>query len=553
MKKILFIIVTNYSFSNSLNYAKLQVENIIHTENQKKIYHKLYDKNKDISLYTPLKYYNTQKKQTSGKCFKIDNIDTSDIKIIDIKNIVQRYNHRCLSIKDIINLTNEINNIYIKKYYITSRAYIKQQDLSKGNLKISAIEGKVDKILSQSINPKLVFIGYNNSILNLRDLESRIEQLNRLQSLKVTMKLIPSKKVGYSDILLLAKKIRSPFHGSIGVNNFGNKKNGKYNISLSAGYDNPFNLNDLIEISLNTTNKRTSEHKSQTYSISYSIPIGKSYVSLSYSKMTYSQLVDALIKSYKANGESKNISLSVEYKLFHTKNSRGKLNFSLTHSNNKNFLAGEFLKTSSTISTIFTIGYTYKYSSIKNWDISSTLQYHRGLKLFGATTRTKLKPTFNKFTLDLILNKKFIINKNSNIVINSAMHAQYANKNILSSQFIGIGGVYSVRGFESEAQLSGNKGFYIRNDLAYNFYINSLLLSPYISYDYGRVSKSKRNYGGHISSWTLGLRANYKDFNLDMFYSKPISDSNKITYQENGDPIIHKNRGKFEFKLSYNF
>ena len=136
---------------------------------------------------------------------------------------------------------------------------------------------------------------------------------------------------------------------------------------------------------------------------------------------------------------------------------------------------------------------------------------------------------------------------------NFSFYGQYAKKGIVASEQIGVGGPYSVRGFTNEDQLSGNKGFYMRNELSLSKRYTNTSINPYMALDYGVVSENEESYGGHILGIAVGSRFHFDDWTLDLFLSTPIFDSNKITYRPNGEEIRKMDKGFTGFSLSYRF
>jgi len=533
-----------------------QIDNITRYQKQQNIYE---DQNKErhsaAAIYTELESIPlSQESNVSQACIQINSIEIEDITLIDQKDLetlIKPYLHRCDTMQDINTLVKKINNIYIEKAYVTSRAYIKPQDLSKGHLVIVVMEGKVEKISGSTISTVFVFPTMEREALNLRDLEVGLEQLNRLRSVQATMSINPGNEEGYSQILITGKKTDSVLHGNLGVNNYGTKKSGRYQFSGSVGWDNPLGINDLLTINLNTTDKQDNENNSIGNSISYALPIGRSYLEISYSRFDYDQIVNGLNAEYQSKGETETFQIKSEYKLFHNKDQKGKFDISLLRKKNDNYLEDVFLDTSSNKLTILQFSYTHNFSA-PDWDGYATVRYHRGLDWFGATTGSLTDPTFNKYTLDMSYNKR-IKSEGIPAFYNFSFYGQYAKKGIVGSEQIGIGGPYSVRGFTSEGQISGNKGFYVRNEIAFIQRFKKGTMNPYFGLDYGVVSHNEESYGGNMLGLTIGTRFNFYDFSLDLSYSLPIIDSNKLIYTANDD-VIRKNNSPFSgFSLSYRF
>ncbi|GIT98152.1 ShlB/FhaC/HecB family hemolysin secretion/activation protein [Sulfurovum sp. TSL1] len=533
-----------------------QVDDILRYEEQKKIYEEQTKaRETPEAIYTELTPIPlSQESNATQACIRIESIDTTEITLIDkevLEALKEPYLHRCDTMHDINTLVKKINNIYIEKAYITSRAYIKLQDLSEGHLVIAAMEGKVESVRGNNISTGLVFPFIKNEFLNLRDLETGLEQLNRLQSMQATMSINPGKEEGFSQVEIKGKKIGSALHGSLGANNYGTVKSGKYQFSGSVGWDNPLGINDLLTLNLNTTDKQDSDNNSLGNSISYGLPVGRAYLEFIYSRFEYDQIVNGLNREYLSNGESEAFQIRSEYKLFHTKTQRGKFDLSLLRKENDNYLAGVYLDTSSSTLTILQLSYTHHYSGAA-WDGYATLKYHRGLDWMGAKTGSLADATFDKTTLDLSYSKQY---KNAFLPLfyHFSFYGQYAQQGIVGSEQIGIGGPYSVRGFENESQISGNRGFYLRNELATHKAYAKGTVSPYLALDYGVVSRNEESYGGHIVGAAVGCRVTFDQWSLDLSRSFPLIDSNEVTYATNGDEIRKTNDGLTGFSLSYRF
>ena len=178
-----------------------QIDNITRYQDQQNIYEEQ-NKERDsaVAIYAELTAIPlSQDSNSSQACIQINSIDIEDITLIDAKELealLKPYLHRCDTMQDINTLVKKINNIYIEKAYVTSRAYIKPQDLSQGHLLIVAMEGKVEKISESNISTVMVFPTMEDEALNLRDLEEGLEQLNRLQSVEATMSINPGNEEG---------------------------------------------------------------------------------------------------------------------------------------------------------------------------------------------------------------------------------------------------------------------------------------------------------------------------------------------------------------------
>lgn len=87
---------------------------------------------------------------------------------------------KCLGMKSIPKLMQKISDGYIEERYITSRAFLAEQDLSGGELNITVMEGKLEDIQ-----------------LDKRS-DQDMKQINRPRQTPVQIEILPAAQSGYS-------------------------------------------------------------------------------------------------------------------------------------------------------------------------------------------------------------------------------------------------------------------------------------------------------------------------------------------------------------------
>ncbi len=522
-KKFLMLFIFSISlYANNIN-NKLQkeVQKVIKTDEQRKIFEQL-QKNKNIESS---KFYDIDKIKIEEKidknCIKIKNIKVVGSTIYDkndFKSLITPLINTCKGMTQLNNLAKKISNMYIEDGYITSRAYIKTQNLSKGEIVISILEGKINSI-ETSLKPDYIFQELEENILNMRDLETGVEQVERLKSQKIDLEILAAEKMGYSDIKVIKNNSGNPYYGNIAVNNFGVEGSGKYQISGNFSYENLLNLNDIISLGINTTDKVNRSTSSLGNSLSYSFPLNKFLLSLEYSSFEYKQKIPAINTYYKINGISKSIAFNLDYKYYHSLKDRVEFYFNIKNKNHNNYYNGVFLEVQSYDLNILTLG--TKYSSFSDtMDIYTSLSYQKSLL---SQENQYFDTNFNKYVLDMNLTKYL----NSQLRFSSSFYGQYSSNNLAGTESISIGGPYSVRGF-NQNDISGNSGFYIRNELSLSEKIEYFQYSPYVAIDYGFITRD--DYGTNNNSIlgnSIGIRINKNYFYTDMFYSVPIKNHNE--------------------------
>jgi hemolysin activation/secretion protein len=212
------------------------------------------------------------------------------------KQIADEFSGRCLNVGDIEVILTKITKYYIDRGFIAVRAYLPAQDLSKGILQILVVEGKVEKITIEdgnggSISTGNVFPGVVGALLNLRDLEQGIEQINRLGSNNAKLDIQPGEKPGESTVLV-RNQPQSRFHLYASVDNQGQESTGKIQTGITGSVDNLLGFNDFISM---THRESTPGDQSRKYSgsdsLNFNIPFGYSTLSLGSSRSKYASTI----------------------------------------------------------------------------------------------------------------------------------------------------------------------------------------------------------------------------------------------------------------------
>lgn len=523
----LFLIFNAYSTLFAASPADLPLIN----EQQRQIYERL--RNIDTTIpssehITPESNLTNDKNETI--CFKTTSISIKNMTLLsrDEQNLTTYpYIGRCNGIRSLSALSDSLTKRYMDKGYITSRVYLVPQDISRGSVEFYALEGKIAHVVSDNSKTDGAFIGLEGEPLHLGDLESSIEQVNRLRSNKTTMDLVPAKEEGLSDVILHSKETL-PFFGSLGINNYGSDATGKFQLYGGFVWENFFGFSDIFSINMNTTDKQQTGKKSFGNTYTYSVPLGKWLWEASLSRFTYSQTILGLNDSYISHGESEVYSLGTTYKLFHTRTQNIELSTQMAQKKTLSKIDTTTIDASTYNLSVARAGVKYVYQQ-PSWEMYSLIDYVHGVNPFNPTTDGSLKHDFSKWTLSLGGTKYFETNPPSTYQFSG--YAQHSNDLLYSVEQISIGGSYSVRGFQSK-NISGNSGWYARNDFLFQISPN---VSPYVSYDVGHIQSGVDTAGGTLTSATFGLRAHYRSFALDVYHAIPLSSPDK-TFDT--DPFI---------------
>jgi hemolysin activation/secretion protein len=418
-----------------------------------------------------------------GPCQNIQQIKLAGASLIK-KNqsdaLLNGYLNRCLSATDINALLQSITGWYFKRGYISSRAYLAPQDLTTRTLVIQVVEGSIEGIDVEELSPRVLqqLFQPREGLLNLRDIEQGLDQLNRLRSRQSTMELIPGKRIGASRVQLKTK-FENRIGGSLAVDNLGQHSTGEDQARINLSFDDPFERLGFFSASYSRQiHNQASDIYSRSASMHFDWPYRYWNVDIDASWLAYSTIINAFSSSFVSSGVSRNQSLRVSRLLFRNQQSKFGLRGTLRRSDSLSLIEGTRVDTSSRtlVSGGFELWHQY-YLQAGVW--SNALIWQKGLDWFdgepnlrpvstdaddSANAQAIPKSEYHKFSLNsslsLRLPEAWVFNR-----FRSQLMGQYANVLLFGPDQISVGSAYSVRGFKG-AGIASNKGVYLRQDLA---------------------------------------------------------------------------------------
>lgn len=460
------------------------------------------------------------------------------------RKLVKPYLHRCLNSADIEKLMSDITAFYILKGYVTTRVYLPQQDLSWGQLNLLVVEGKVEKLVlddgdQHSVSLRAAYPFMEGNLLNLRDIEQGLDQINLSQSNNATMDIMPGSAPGFSTVVIHNQPTTS-LHGTISADNEGDKSTGTRQVAVSAKLDRLLGLNDFIGFTHRQTHPGSWNYKiSRTDSIDYLLPFGYNSFAYSHSASKYvSQVHTPGGLDLKTNGTNLSSSGTLERTLYRDQIRRLKASAKITAKKTSNFLDHQFLEVSSRRLTVVDFDVTYM-TRVLNGALSLGGGYAEGLIWFGALRDPKTLA--DEFPHAQFRKLKYNANYNHPYQIlgfdgawNSTLTGQHALDTLYGSEQILIGGIYTVRGFISNS-MSGDNGYYWQNELSMQFPIKlkwKTVLRPYIAIDYGSVrSRFENAETGSLSGRAIGIDIQLGGFDIEVFNSRPIHGPSSMTLE----------------------
>ncbi len=498
-------------------------------------------------------------------CFNAQTIEIQGNSIFseaELRNKFLKNPPECFKQSDLENIKTNIENFYIGKGYSNARVYFDEDAAKQQILLIRIYEGTVENITLNN-NSKLdeyfplrkkpqLFTAFpfaKNKVFNLQDFEQGLDQINRLSSSKATINVEPGSEVGTSDIVV-NNTITNPTRVSLGYDNFGQERTGKFRKRISLSQDNLLALNDNLYINYTKDNvSKESERYSESMYTNLSVPLGYWTASASYFYSKYLATYDLTQSTLKNRGFFEVQNYKLDRALLRTKSYKIKMGGELEIKNVRSYYNDIKISTQSRVlvpASLYLDSVFYAKNSILYLKPSYTI----GTKLLNAgqdssnLNQTSPHSQYELLKLYGYYNYNFLLPK-TELPLNYTLSfdVQHSYDSLYNTEQLNIGGIYSVRGFSYNV-LSGDNGYNVRNDLrakvanlvpqefrkssaSNKFDLPYVMNRSFITlfYDYGYVRNrfvTDRTKEGHMSG--AGTKFSYYGQYLDwnVTYAKAI-------------------------------
>jgi hemolysin activation/secretion protein len=519
-----------------LSNQALGDQQLIHQqERQKALQDLLSPTSPDIRLLPPNATTKEIDFPTEAHCFNIDHVELMERDklpwFIPLKRLAQQAEHRCLGGQGINLLMSKLQDRLVSYGLITTRVVAPEQDLTAGTLKLLLVEGKVRRIYYSDDSDKYAQL-YSampvreNKTLNLRDIEQGLENLQRLPTVSAQMQLVPGDKPGESDIVISRKQTKM-WRIGLSVDDSGTKATGRDQGGATLYLDNLLSLSDAFYLSGGHDLNGKGKYGSRNYLLSYSVPFGYWLLNASLSGNKYHQTVAGQNEDYKYSGRSRNANIQLSRIIHRNESQKTTLSYGISLRQSHNYINDTEIEIQQRKTTNWQLGLQHRHY-IKNITLDAGVTYQKGVRWFNARKAPEERnPEDNSSALSDI----FSVNLSTHIPFSLGQQqfryrfdyqGQYTRgKHLTSPDQFSIGGRWSVRGFDGELTLKADRGWYIRNELAWQAPFN---YEPYLGLDTGEVSGAKSEYllGRHLTGGVIGVRGNHYGFSYDAFAGTPI-------------------------------
>ena len=391
---------------------------------------------------------------------KIDVRGDKKISYEKILDVILKYEGKKMTLADLYRIANEITKLYEKEGFVTSYAYLPEQEVSTGNIKINVVEGKVgkvkvrgnkyfkDELLTRDLDHRLA-----GKVLDYDVLEKILRELNFNSDRTVKAYLMPGETEKETDILLVVED-KKPGHVSLDVNNTGTDATGNERFGL--GYTN----SNLLGIDDEWMIKNVYGTGYEGVYTSYTVPVydNRTKIGVNYQ---YAHInVGGDFKDLDVKGTANNVQIFVQRELFQDKNMDidGKIGFS------KKRLKNERLDVATGVDDLSVLNLDAFADVRDSWGrtfidqgldigiadfLGSSDKGDSGLnRIDSGSEFTKFRGSVDRYSkLDFL----------PSTILHLKGRYQYSNNNLPSAEQFSLGGFNNVRGY-GEGEYSGDIG-----------------------------------------------------------------------------------------------
>ena len=416
-------------------------------------------------------------------------------------------------------LTNQVAAFYRAGGYPFANAYLPPQPMLDGALRIAVIEGSYGKVTAQSDDAMIAAAAQRflaglkpGDVIESDSLMRATLLLDDLIGYRVSPIIRPGQEIGTGDLDVKIERSER-YSADLGIDNQGNSYTGRDRLRANVDINSPFMLGDQVSLRSALTGQGM-----WMGSLAYAMPLGNSGLR---GTASYAHTAYELGGSFAANqstGTGSVFSVGFNYPVLRSR----KANLTLSGSwqrkslNDKNGLADTSADKSVTAQPL-TLNFDARdalggggimYGSV-SWT-PGTLSLDPGM--LANDQQSQMEGHFNKVNLDVV--RLQVVT--ADVSLMGRLSAQFASKNLYSSEDFGLGGANGVRAYPT-GEAFGDAGWLCQIELRQT--VGDY--APFVFYDAGSIKTNVRPWtdagenGRTLGGAGVGLRYQKANWSLD--------------------------------------
>jgi hemolysin activation/secretion protein len=518
-------------------------QELLRQQDRQRVLRQRQENTPEVRLQQPVTAQQERLPQNEAPCFRINNIILTGDAAERFQWALGAANPgedpaigQCLGAEGISLSAKRVQNAIIARGYVTTRVLVTPQDIKAGTLTLTLIPGRISAIrFTSESNARATqwnaVPAAPGDILNLRDIEQALENFKRVPTAEADIQITPVEgqdvKPGQSDLVIAWKQGR-PLRLNFSADDSGSQYTGKYQGSATLSWDDPLTLNDLLYVSLNHDLVAGNGQGRGThgYTVHYEVPWGYWLLGLTASGYDYHQSVAGATQTYNYAGASGNQEIALTRVV--QRDARGKTTVSAKawRKSSNNYIDDTEVLVQRRVEGGWELG-AGRNQSWGNTTLDAKIAYKKGTGAFGALVAPEDafgegSAHFRLITADLTLNAPFQWGGQKLRYVGQ-WRGQWSGAPLVPIDRFGIGGRYTVRGFDGQLQLLAERGWLWRNELALS--LGQSGQEIYAGIDHGQVGgpSAQDLVGTALTGAVLGWRGALAKLQYDLFIGAPIA------------------------------
>jgi hemolysin activation/secretion protein len=455
----------------------------------------------------------------SGESFFVKEIQVKGYSVLgdEITKLKQPLENKEITFEQLLQLRSQITQLYVKNGYITSGAFISNnQNVASGIVQIQVVEGELEGISIvglKRLQPAYVrsrIQRFAGKPLNQKSLEQALQLLQLDPVIKRVNAELTAGSTPGNNILQVKITEASAFHAGVSFANNQSTSVGSEQESVFVAHDNLFGFGDKFSAEYGRTEGL------DIYNISYSVPFNAldGTIGVSYSN-SGNRIIERKFRDLHIRSEAETLSFNLHQPLIHTPNSEFALGLAFDLRQSQTFILND-------IPFSFTEGPENGKSKVtvirfsQDWlqrnpnsVLAARSQFSLGIGAIDATINDS--GTDGRF-FSWVGQFQWVQRLSPRILMLAKVNTQLTPDSLLSLEKISIGGVDTVRGY-GQNQLVADNGVVgsleVRIPLASK--VETLQLIPF--FDIGTAWNNRGINADPQTLASLGLGLNWQPVN----------------------------------------
>ncbi len=390
----------------------------------------------------------------------------------EIEEIIKVYHGEKLSFSELRNITKTITDLYVSRGYITSGAFLPEQEIVDGIINVQVIEGKLEDIkikglknlqenyissfISSTQTSQVLSSSKQSPPLNINSLKNDLNLLKRNSSIKnIEAELVQGTESNLSVLLIEIEEI-APFQAKLSFDNYRSPSVGEFQGTLKTSYGNLIGVSDRALAQYNLSSGF------DAYSVGYEIPLNSKNgtISLEY-RNGDSEIIEDSFNEVDIRAESDTVSLQYRQPIIYQLEKEVALGIAFKRQNSETFILDDlpFSFTAgpqqgrSVVSVLKLMGSWLERSPNSVFALSSELNF--GLDLFDATVNDSAPDGLFFSWLGQVQWTK-ALNQDRNLLLVTRLATQLTPDSLLPLEQLTLGGIGTIRGYRQNQEVGDN-------------------------------------------------------------------------------------------------